>query len=239
MARLVTQAHLRQEALRRVDQEQAGYFTNAEVNTYLNQSICEWYEVQIGYGEELYLASSPIILTAPITGTNDTYLLPSDFFRVRGVDAVIQGGTFDLVPFNFLDRNLYKQFPTWTLGALAAYRVRGASTAQGPTNGQKYMTFIPAPGGATSANLWYYPNPPQLNGDTDSVDGSAGWEEFIILHTAAKMLTKQGRDNGAVLALAGAEMQRIQSSAQKVDAAHPEVMSVTRVWGARNRRRLW
>ena len=239
MSRQVALADIRIGALRRIDQESAGYFSESEINDLANQSIAEWYEVQIGWGNELYLDSAPINLAAPVAGTTDTFVLPPTFFRLRGVDANISGQSFDLVPFNFNDRNIYKQYPSWTLGKLAAYRIMGNNGSQGPTNGVKYIKFIPAPGGTTSATVWFYPNSPQLGGDAESVDGSAGWEEYIILMTAAKMLIRQQRDPSTLLSLAGSEMTRIMSSAAKLDAAHPEHVSITRRWGARNLRRAF
>lgn len=231
MSKPVTLADLRLGALRRTDQETTGYFSNSEVTDYINQSVAEWYEVQIGYGEELYLDSAALALT----GSVDTYQLPDNFFRVRGVDANVGGYTFDIQPFNFNDRNMYLAGGQWTLGSAVAYRVMGASTMQGPHNGAKYLKFIPKPSGMGTATIWYYPLPPVLVGDAEFIDGAAGWEEFIILHAAAKMLIKQQRDPSTLLALAGSEMTRIQSSAAKVDAAHPAKVSIVRRWGKKNR----
>jgi hypothetical protein len=52
------------------------------------------------------------------------------------------------------------------------------------------ISLLPAPSGGTYRHI-YIPAPADLSGDSDTVDGVSGWEEFIVVDTAKKMLQKE------------------------------------------------
>lgn len=215
MARTVRLDALRAQVRRRADQESGGQSnqqlcSEPELNDYINAAWCELYEMLIGWGQEYFLLSSSI---TTVSGTSD-YDLPSDFFKLRGVDVTLSSDeTFSAHPYMFEERNSYRLGGSWQPGWPVWYRLKGDS-----------IGFIPIPTGVYTATLWYYPVPATLVSDGNTLDGVNGWDDFVVVTAAAKAAAKEESD-GLVAQLTRERMaliQRIQSSAPSRDAGAPE-----------------
>lgn len=79
----------------------------------------------------------------------------------------------------------------------------------------------PVPGGFTF-QLRYIPNPPQLKNDTDSFDGLAGWERWVVLYAAIQCLAKEESDTGVLKGEQREVEQLIEAAAPNRDAGWPE-----------------
>lgn len=218
MALTATLANLRQRAQQRADQENSTLCSTAEWNQWINDGWRELYEALIGWGQEYYLSSAPYMTTVGV----DTYALPADFWRARGVDALVGGETLSLRSFMFEERNRYKLSGTWRRGEAIYYRLRGSNIA-----------FIPAPTVATTITLWYYPTPVTLVNDADTIDGVVGWDDFVVLHAARKAAVKEESLELAaeLLSELQAQKQRIQDGAPPRDAGYPERVQDVVGWG--------
>lgn len=206
MARTFTLPGLRTQVRQRADMQSTaaqGFVTDSELNTYINQSWAELYElITTNEGQEYFMNQAGIV-----TGGNvDTYDLPTDFWRIKGVDMVLSASqSVTIQPFMFIERNLYKAAYAggWTAGYDMRYRIVGGAR----------IKFIPTPLENINVTIWYVPNPPVL-GETDSVDGYAGWEEYIVVDAAIKCLQKEESDVSILMA-------RKQELAQRIMAASP------------------
>ena len=142
---------LRDEARQRADQVNSQFVTDAELNGYLNNSWSELYDILVSkYNDDYFLTSTSITVTS---GT-DTYSLPSDFYKARGVDLNINTNqNTPLQRYNFADR---------TRDSLVRY-ARDVKYRTQANN----IVFAPSPSNNT-ATLWYIPHPRKLQSVTPS-----------------------------------------------------------------------
>ena len=142
---------LRDEARQRADQVNSEFVTDAELNGYLNNSWSELYDILVSkYNDDYFLTSTSITVTS---GT-DTYSLPSDFYKARGVDLNINTNqNTPLQRYNFADR---------TRDSLVRY-ARDVKYRIQANN----IVFAPSPSNNT-ATLWYIPHPRKLQSVTPS-----------------------------------------------------------------------
>lgn len=140
----------------------------------------------------------------------------TDVYQVRGVDAVYSSNLIVNLPrYNWEERNLYNAVPELTpYSPISAYRV-----IQNPLNGKDCMQFIPGtPNGVSHYRVWYYPNPKVLTADTDTIDGRSGWEEWVVVDAAMKLLAKEESDTSQLEREAQRVWARIMAVAENRDA---------------------
>ena len=65
--------------------------------------------------------------------------------------------------------------------------------------------------------------------DNQIVDGVSGWEEYIIVDAARKILLKEESDTSFLLAEKQALLTRIESAAENRNASDPERVSDSRM----------
>lgn len=214
-----TLAQLRTEARYKANMENSQFVTDAELNTYINASAYELYDLLVTtYGEEYYTATAYTFTT---DGTNQLFDLPSAFYKLLGVDLALansQDSFVTLKQFKFNERNKFSVPNIQT--------VWGATNLRYRIHGSKIMfNIIPAAG--QTIKLWYIPKMTNLVLDADTLDGVSGWEEYVITDAAIKMLNKEESDITA-LALHKAELlKRIQDSAPNRDAGMSQTVSDT------------
>ena len=185
-----TLLQLRTEIRDRADQPgsaNSGFIKDSELNTWINSSITELHDLLItSYGADYYLNSFDINL---VNGT-DKYALPSDFYKLKGVDLKLSHSNarpFSLRPFNFNERNNYSQYSN-TVYENYKYNVLGNQIALIPKESISSTDII---------TLWYHPISIQLNSDTDSFDGINGYEEYVVLDCCIKSSVKEESDPAA------------------------------------------
>ena len=129
--------------------------------------------------------------TQTTDGTTTRYALPADFYKLLGVDQMIAGRWSNVQPFSVTDRN-----------RTSAYA------------GQ------PAPAGV-QYRLIYIPRPAALALDADTVDGVAGWEDYVVVRAAAKALAKEESDVSVLASELQLLTKRIEAMAENRDAGNP------------------
>lgn len=207
MALAVTLQQLRDRTRERANMENSLFVSVTELDVYINNSYCELYEHLIGEGQELFLTSAAL----PMVSGLDTYPLPSNFYKLRGVDVFSGGYTWDAEPFMFAERNRYKNVPGWYYGQPVSYRLQGDN-----------IKFIPVPSGAVGSRIWYYPAPVKFASPTDAADFVAGWDEFVIVDAAIKCLQKEESDVSVFVQQKADLRARILANIAVRDAGHPE-----------------
>jgi hypothetical protein len=174
----------------RTDTVATQFITDTEIYGYINSSIQELYDMLIeAYGADYYVATPSQFTT---DGVNQLFVLPSDFYKLLGVDIAINGATagpwLTLKPFNFAERNRFYPYATQPLTGVGTsplrYRLAG---------GKLWLT--PTPTAGQLVQLWYAPRfTPLLVNPTDTFDGINGWEEYVVVDCCIKVFQKEESD---------------------------------------------
>lgn len=214
MARTFTLPSLRDQVRARADLQSAAsqlFIPDAELSTYINQSYTELYDLLVSSGGQEYYLSQATIPTFPNV---DTYNLPNDFYRLLGVDAQIDTSqAITLQPFNFNERNLYKNI--YAMGFNGQYYLRYRIV------GGLNIKFIPIPLENINLTIWYIPACPVL-GETDTADGVDGFEELLVVDAAIKCLQKEESDVSVLMARKAEMVARISAMSPYRDGGAAE-----------------
>lgn len=188
---------LRTRAQQESDNVNSGFVSSTgsapiEWTALINASYQELYGLLVTtFGADYYVAS-PFSITTD--GINDKFALPTDFFKLLGVDLQVQASSLwtTLKEFAFAERNRF-----------------GLVNSPVPMSGQ-------------TLRLWYAPVITPLNADADlTVDIVNGWEEYIIVDAAMKAISKEEGDVSVLMARKQALLARINGEAANRDAGSP------------------
>jgi len=206
-----TLAALRNRAKRRADMLNSKFVSDAEWNQYISDSYAELYDLLVSKFEDYYIAD-PLIFS--ITGSNYTYALPADFYKLKGVDKSLSGAGdwYTLRPFMFEDRNA-RRTATRFRGLYPAirYKILGEELFLSPDD-QATGTY----------RMWYVPRYTALTSDASTVDGVNGWEVYIETDAAIKALQKEESDVSVLMAMKAALIKRIEDMAANRDVGEPD-----------------
>lgn len=210
----VTLAQLRTRARQRADMESTGFVTDSELNTYINASYAELYDLMVSkYSEDYFVAPAHTFTT---TLNVDKYPLPADFYKLLGVDFQINSSNWISVKrFEFSERNLPQIWEAYTPETIR-YRVFGDN-----------ILLSPVPAAGQSLRAWYIPLPETLSADSDSFSGINGFEEYVVIDAAIKMLTKEESDTSQLFMEKQAMRFRIEQMAEARDVAFPSTVQDT------------
>lgn len=219
MARTRTLAQLRADVCDRadiVDGGSGGRHSSANLNRRINQAIQQFRRLVTESGSDTYITqvtattSASSIPDASNWAPRDYLALPSDFYHLKGIDISINGTTVSMMDFNQFERNLFRQIPSWLtnagVGFPVLYKLGGFNAA-----GSRVVKLIPAADAAYNAVIWYLPIPADLASDSDTFDGLAGYEEWVVYRAAADSL---GRDQASqpAYAMCMGEMQKLENA---------------------------
>lgn len=204
----VTLQEFRERARERADMENSRFISDAELNRYINLSITELYDLLITSRGENYYVSSYSFTT---TGGTDSYALPSGMLKLLGVDLVRGANSaYSLKSFKWQERNRFREPYFLNDSINLEYQIRGSN-----------LVFTPVPQDNQSIKLWYIPAATALVQNTDAFDGINGWEEYVVIDAAIKMLVKEESDVQELL-LAKEQMRtRILQASSARDSNEP------------------
>ena len=144
---------LRVACRQRADMVNSTFITDAELNSYINASYFELYDLLVQkYGNDYYVQEYYFNLV----GNQSRYDLPEDFFKLLGVDLSIGSGPdgwVSLRPFTLAERNRYStaNVQTWIGVTNLRYRLSGNK-----------LWFTPSPQTGQEIRLWYIPRLAEL-----------------------------------------------------------------------------
>jgi hypothetical protein len=221
MARTITLSDLILQSRQRADKVGSGFILDSELTNYINASISELYDLLVSaYGNDYFISQYKF----NTNGTDISYQLPSDFYKMIGIDLYLNAARFiTLKPYMWNERGMYQDGSNWA--ALIAiqgprYHLEGDS-----------IKFQPTPPGTFSMSLYYVPCCPKLFNKHDTLDGIDGWEEFVIIDAAIKMLEKEESDTSVLERRKAAIVQRINLMAENRDEGFSfRVNDVQRMW---------
>lgn len=193
----------------RADKKNSRHVLDPEIVSYLNAAWRELYDVLVNTNEDYYSESHAF---STVGGTK-AYALPSDFYKLRGVDRITGGVPAKVRRFAMQERNRGSR----AAGDDFAYQIRGAE-----------IIFQPAPAAAVSIELWYVPRAPRLTTDAspavgyvNEIDVVNGYDEFLEIKAAIQVGIKEERDVSGWVLQAKDALARIVAASSVRDAAEP------------------
>lgn len=186
MARTRTLSELRTEAREEAGMENSAFVTDAEVDRRINNRIAALYGKLVkARGEQFYRTSASFSTVA----NTATVALPTDFFKLLGLDVVIGSDTFDPKPMNWSRRNDFQDVSGWSSHRSIYYQIEKAN-----------LRFWPTPEAIYSGTIWYLPHATVLASGSETFDGINGWERWVVLGVVIALLRKEESDVSAHLA---------------------------------------
>jgi len=221
----ITLAEIKAQCRQRADMEDSTFVRDAELTSYINNSIAELHDLLIAaYNEDYFLEEVQFAATSALTydlpnGTN--YSGAPALYKLRGVD--VKRGTGDdwatVKRFNFNRRN--EQEIGTVLSAFGLpyieYRLTGSK-----------LRFNRTPDSGLTFRIFYYPRATKLTVDADTFDDVNGFIEYVIVDVAIKMLNKEESDVQVLMAQKEELKKRIEAMAKDRDVNEPE--SVTDIY---------
>ena len=216
---LTTLATVTLQAQQRADMVNSGFITPAEWTSMINASYQELYGILItAYGEDWEFTAT---YNFNSDGVNEMFALPSDTFKIMGVDCQWQAGNTSsnvtLKRFNMRERNrfaapFYAALPGVPFIA-PMYRIQGGN-----------IWFKPIPA-VLPFMVYYAPRLQILVNPTDTLDGVNGWEEYIVCDAAIKAMQKEESDCSVLMAQKMALLKRINDEAANRDIGDPATVT--------------
>lgn len=214
---MVTLGDIKLKARQRADQVNSKFVQDDELTNYINNSYAELYDIIIATDANYYL--NIVLFTIP--SGEYTYPLPVDFYKLKGVDFSTGSGVpgtnwLTVNQFIFSERN----------------NATGVSPVlTGTTNALAYILqsnqlyFMPENQAGGTYRMWYIPRCVTLVLDTDVFDSINGFDEYVIVDAAIKMMQKEESDVTVLMAQKQALLSRIQSMSADRDYSSPKKVS--------------
>jgi len=197
-----TESDLRTRARRRADMENSTFVSDAEIQDYLNSSISELHDFMVKSYEDYFVSEQTYNAPLATGGAN----LPDDFYKALGVDYESGGITSTLKAYSFTERNVYNT-PYAVIDRLAEpmYKIEGTKIKLIPGNSQ-----------SGTITLHYVPLATQFSSTVTEIENVIpGYEEYVVVATAIRMLMKEESDVSAL------ERERQQLASRIIRAISP------------------
>ncbi len=177
---MTTLLELRTRARQRADQVGSTFCSDAELTTWANLGLAELYDQVVGAFEDYFITTTSLVVSS-----GNTVALPLDFYKLRGLDYSDNGRFHALREFGFAERNTTQDGATflYNYGRDRKYRILGEN-----------LMLLPESNAAGTYRLFYVPAPTLLTVDASIIPTALskfGWDEYIVLYMAERMLSKE------------------------------------------------
>lgn len=202
------------------DMENSPLISDSELIYHINAAYQELYDIVVDTFED-YFIQAPVVFTLQ-SSDNGVYALPSDFYKLRGLDYLIGSDYVDLFRLDWVNRNRRNRSlrMTWIGFVSLKYIIMGTN-----------LRIEPADSAPGQYQLWYIPTLTKLVNTTDTVNdmiARAGWEEYIVIDAARRMRIKEESSIADLNQAKDAMNKRIMEAAANRDADQPPHLSDTR-----------
>lgn len=197
---------IRLAAQQRADMEGSEFISEEEWNSYINLSYYELYDLLVRTSEDYYITEYEFTSNGA-----EAYDLPSDFYKLKGLDVANTSGSTPWLtarPFMFNERNQLSN-NGYNNVLTPYYRIRADKIWIKPVQSGRAM------------RLWYIPRLEPLVNDEDEADGVSGWLEYVIVDAAIKAMQKEESDVSVLMAQKQALIKRIEVTAPNRDTGFP------------------
>lgn len=178
-----TLAQLKTRSRERVDKENSTYISDSELTSYINASYAELYDLLIESYEDYFITGpTSFSLTTSDAGVS---ALPSDFYKLKGIDYQSGGDFLALHTYNWNERNSRNRQNRLNRNRdyIRTYRIIGDN-----------VRIEPDDNAVGDYRIWYVPAFTALSSDSDVVNSTItrnNWEEYIVIDAGIKMLNKE------------------------------------------------
>ena len=189
---------------------------DSELIRYANIAYRDLYNIIIQANNQYFTTSA----TINVVGGTETYALPSNFYKLDGVDLQIDASQpkfLTLRPFMFAERNKFRSglaFTAAPYGNVYKYLMVGNN-----------IKFLPVPNQSSTVYLWYTPSPTVITSFTDTVEVIVGGDEYLSLTIAMAMLAKEESDTSALNGKRLEILQQLKNVLQVRDSGAPEYIT--------------
>lgn len=209
MADLITVSSIKTQARQKADMENSEFVSESELLGYINSSYAKLYDLLVASHADYYITSTSETIT-----TGNVITIPTDFYKLKGLDVQLSGDFVTVSKFNFRDRNrITNGFNRAALQTNKRYRVLAGE-----------IHILPEDDAVGTYKLWYTPRLTRLLLDTDTLDSINGWEEYIIVDVAIKMLLKEESDTSSLQIALREQEARVEAMSQTRDS-EPETIT--------------
>lgn len=206
---MTTLAELREKVRERSDQQSSQFITDTELNGYINNSYAELYDILVSRFEDYYI-KTPLLFS--VASGSNSYAVPADLYKIRGIDLNLDGQWSTIYPFNFVERNRVNSRARSVIGRVGVnYRLMGQN-----------LLFYPEDRAQGDYRLWYIPRYTALVADATVISDVMDYEEYIIVDAAIKCMVKEESDPSALLLMKQSLKSRIEAMASNRDAGMGE-----------------
>jgi hypothetical protein len=216
VARTRTLAEMRAEVRQRADIENSEHVSDTEINRYLNQSWARLWNKVTQLDPVTFMDMQHVVTSA---GVQEYELFP--FWRIADAGVLRMNASFrEAVRMNRMRPEEMALFANEDGGPPRVYRVYAS-------DGSDQLQVFPAPDGVYQIRVHFIPPPQQLLEDTQSFDGRAGWEEYVVLDATIKCLLKEESDASAHASEREALWVDIMAAVRTPDISSPDVVQDT------------
>ena len=210
-----TLSELRTRARRLADAVGNNFFSDAEVDDYINTGLGELHDILVTKFEDYYVSSISFNLTADTSEYTLSAIGLNNLYKLMGIDLAQGSETVRVPRYSFQERNTYKS-------SQALYSDRGHTNHRYSLTGNK-LNFIPTPTSTDAVTVWYVPKFVKLVNDSDSVDGSvsSNWEDYAVVSAAIRMRQKEETSTTSLEREHDKISLRIGEAARNRDAGEP------------------
>lgn len=213
----MTLGELKAYARRMADMEGSQFVSDAELTDYIRDSYAALYDMLVAKYEDYFVTDITFSITS-----GSTFTLPSNFYKLRGLDKQISGDKYqDVRQFMFSDRNRIDATSVLSdLSSVADVRYRLIDNK---------IKILPEDKAVGNYRLWYVPRRTQLVNDTDSTVNLLDFDEYIAIDAALKMLSKEETINQPLMIRKAEFEKRINSMAANRTTEPQKIQDVRRV----------
>lgn len=222
----------------RADRLNSNFVTLPELNSYINQSMFELYDLLIDVYEDYFKAPAAIFYSVggntqnypmpngilPFLDQNLQSFVPEPIYKLLGLDLGLNIGNNGWVTvgkYNYLDRNKFF-YPTPGSTIYGVYEVLYRWMGNN-------LELIHTPSANQPFRIQYIPRLRSLLQPTDITTTSiSGWLEYVITDVAIKILQKEESDVSVLAQQKMALKARIEESANNRDAGRPDTITDVR-----------
>ncbi len=196
-----------------LDDENGGYFKEAQVNRFLNNALRECQKHLIQSFENRYVQCAETTLTAD----QSKYALPTDFLKINHLEVVLSGTAPNesVRQLQFITLG-QKNLRLSNTGSPYAYYFEGDA-----------IILSPVPDSALTLRLFYTYRIAEMNDDTDVPDIPTEYQEFLAISAAMDGLIKDGRDPSALLIKKNEYIDMMRRDAENRNVDRPRMVVVT------------
>ena len=202
---------LRSRARTRADAVGNNFFSDGEIDRYINVGLGELHDILVLKFEDYYVTSVEFNLVSGQSKYSFDSLGVRNFYKCLGLDIIEAGETIRAKRFSFQERSRYSATAITGRGGYAdyQYQVRGDG-----------IEIIPEPTTTSTVKLWYIPAFQDLEEDDDEISSfvMSNWEEYAVVTAVYKMKEKEELSTTVIERELKAIGERIDAAAANRDA---------------------